>query len=167
MDGGGWPLPCMRVGPQDFAESVGQTRGTKNFRKEQKRLPRIRDFRDRQKRFAEIRVGRKLFDAGVEPAVHFCVGGSQVGLQPERISFRIVHQKARINAEETRQQLARCLRQMGPGAALDLREISLAQSAAQLRASWRCSIRVGSWGGPSRAANLPPRGGNGVCRRES
>ncbi len=100
--------------PQDFAEPLSKPWRAKNFREEQECLPGVWDFRDGQQRFAEFRVGRKLFDACVEPAIHFRVGGSEVRLQPERIAFRIVDEEAGVDAEKTRQEIAGRLRQMGP-----------------------------------------------------
>src|SRR5258708_2605879 len=57
---------------------------------------------------------------------------AQFRLKSWRIAFRVVYQKTWIDPEESRQQFARCVRQMGPGAILDLREIRLAQTAADL-----------------------------------
>src|ERR1700704_381681 len=89
-------------------------------------------LRDGQQRTLKHRNGRELFGAGKKPGIDFCVDGAQFRLQAWRVAFWIVHQKAWINSEESRQQLARCMCQVGPGAILDLREIRLAQTAADL-----------------------------------
>ena len=53
-------------------------------------------------------------------------------LQTGRISFRVVHEETGIDAEEFREKIARRLRQMRPRSALDLRQVRLTQSAADL-----------------------------------
>jgi hypothetical protein len=50
---------------QDFPESFRQTRRAKNLYQEQKRLTRILMLRDGQEGLTEIRIGGKLFRAGV------------------------------------------------------------------------------------------------------
>ena len=87
---------------------------------------------DGQKCTLQHRIRRELFGAGKEPGIDFRVDGPQFRLQPGRIAFRVVHQETWVNAEESRQQLARRMCQVGPGAILDLREIRLAQTAADL-----------------------------------
>src|SRR5258707_12683984 len=76
------------------------------------------------------RIGRELFGAGEKPGIDFRVDSAQFRLQPRRVAFGVVDQKTWIDAEESRQQFARRVRQVWPGAILDLREIRLAQTAA-------------------------------------
>src|SRR5437879_8271244 len=87
-------------------------------------------LRDGQKRALKRRIGRKLFGAGKKPGIDFRVNGTQFRLQARRVAFWVIHEKAWIDAEEPRQQLARGVRQVRPSAVLDLREIRLAQTAA-------------------------------------
>ena len=87
-------------------------------------------FRDGEKRLLQSWISRELLGSGEKPGIDFRVNGPQLRLEPRGVAFRIVHQKSWIHAEESRQQFARCVRQMGPGAILDLREVRLAQAAA-------------------------------------
>src|SRR5260370_14464617 len=89
-------------------------------------------FRDGQQPALKRGIRRELFGAGKKPGIDLRVDRPQFRLKPRRIPFRVVHQKTWIDAEESRQQLARCVCQMRPGATLDLREIRLAQTAADL-----------------------------------
>ncbi len=117
---------------QDFSEALSQVGCPKNFRQEQNRPARVFMFRDCQKCALKDGISSELFGAGKKPGINFRVDGTQFRLQSRRIAFRVVHQKTWIDAEEPRQKLARCVCQMGPGATLDLREIGLAQTAADL-----------------------------------
>src|SRR5580704_4997619 len=110
---------------QNFSETIRQSRRAKNLRKEQKCPARIFILRDDQEATAELRIGGKLFRAGVEPRVDLGVDRAERGLQLRRVALRIVHQKTGINAEETRQQRARAVRQVRARATLDLREVRL------------------------------------------
>src|SRR5258708_26744136 len=74
----------------------------------------------------------ELLSAGKKPGIDFRVNSAQFRLQPWRVTLRGVHQKSGIDAEESRQKLARRVRQVRSGAILDLREIRLAQAAADL-----------------------------------
>ncbi len=114
---------------QDFSQALGQVWRPENLRQEQNRPARVFVLRDSQERALKHWVGRELFCACKKPRIDLCVYGAQLRLQARRVAFRVVHQKAWIDAEESRKQLAGCVRQMGPGATLDLREIRLAQSA--------------------------------------
>jgi hypothetical protein len=104
-------LPRM----QDFPESFRQTRRAKNLYQEQKRLTRILMLRDGQE--------------GIQPGIYLCVDGAKSRLQLGRVAFWIVNQKTGIYAEEPRQERPRAVRQVRPRAALDLREVRLAQPA--------------------------------------
>jgi len=117
---------------QDFSESRGQVWRPENLRQEQNCPARVFVLGDGLERALKHWVGRELFGASKKPRIDLCVYGAQLRLQARRVAFRIVHQKAWIDAEKSRKQLARCVRQMGPGATLDLREIRLAQSAPDL-----------------------------------
>ena len=86
---------------QNFSETLGQVRRSDNFRQEQNRAARIFVLRDGQKRALESRIGRELFGAGKKPGINLCVNGAQFGLKPRRVAFRVIHQKSRVNAEET------------------------------------------------------------------
>ena len=87
---------------------------------------------DGQESALENGVCCELFSAGKKPGIHFRVNGAQFRLQARCVTLRVVHQKTWIDAEESRQQLACRVCQMGPGAIFDLREIRLAQAAADL-----------------------------------
>ena len=87
---------------------------------------------DRLERTLKNRIRGELLGAGKKPRIDFSVDSPQLRLKPRRIPFRIIHQEARIDTEESCQQLARRVRQMGPGAILDLREIRLAEAAPNL-----------------------------------
>src|SRR5260370_10316359 len=117
---------------QNFPEALGQVRCPENFCQKQNGPARVFMFRDGQQSALKRRIGRELFGAGKKPGIDFRVDRTQFRLQPRRIAFRVVHQKTWIDAEESRQQLAGCVCEMGPGATLDLREIRLAQTAADL-----------------------------------
>ncbi len=67
-------------------------------------------LRDGKKRTLKDRIGRELLGAGKKPGIDFRVHGTQFRLQSRRIALRIVHQKTWIDAEESRQQLARGVR---------------------------------------------------------
>src|SRR6266700_944555 len=100
------------------------------------------------------------------PGFYLRVAGPQFRLQPRCIAFRVVHQEAWIDAEESCQQLARGVCQMRPGAILDLREIRLAQTAADL--PFHCGSEfLLSHRTASRGANLRRSGGSEVCRQVS
>src|SRR5438128_2051690 len=100
-------------------------------------------LRDDQKRTLKRWISRKLFGASKKPGVNLRVNGTQFRLQARRVTFRIIHQKAWIDAEESRQQLTCRMGQMGPGAILDLREIRLAQAAANFVLHRRCEFLLG------------------------
>src|SRR5579864_157323 len=128
---------------QNLSETFGQTRSTKNLRQEQKDTSRIFVFRDGQKGAAEFGIGGKLFGAGIEPGIDFGVNGAQCGLQLGRVAFRIVHQETWIDAEESRQQRARAVREVRARAALNLREVGLAQPAAYFLFHGLCQFLLG------------------------
>ena len=67
-------------------------------------------LRDGEKRTLKDRIGRELFGAGKKPGINFRVDRTQFRLKSRRITLRIVHQKTWIHAEESGQQLARCVR---------------------------------------------------------
>src|ERR1700694_2177194 len=117
---------------QYFSEALGQIGRPENFRQEQNRPAGVFMLRDCQKCTLKRRIGRELFGAGIKPGIDFRFDRAQFRLKTRRIAFRVVHQKSWIDAEESRQQFARCVCQMRPGAILDLREIRLAQTAADL-----------------------------------
>src|SRR5258708_5066220 len=117
---------------QNFSEALGQVRCPENFRQKQNRPARVFMLRDGQKCALKHGISRELFGAGKKPGIDFRVDRAQFRLKTWRIAFRVVHQKTWINAEESRQQFARCVCQMGPGAILDLREIRLAQTTPDL-----------------------------------
>src|ERR1700682_4063142 len=117
---------------QDFSEALGQIGRPENFRQEQNRPTRVFVFRDGEKCTLKHRISGELFGAGIKPGIDFRFDRAQFRLKTWRIAFRVVHQKSWIDAEESRQQFARCVCQMWPGATLDLREIALAQTAADL-----------------------------------
>jgi hypothetical protein len=126
------PTALMRSRMHNFSEPLREAGRAKNFREQQKRAARVFVFRDHQKTATKLWIGGKLFGAGVQPGIDLGVDGAQRGLQLRRVTFRIVHQKAGIDAEETRQQSARAVREVWPRAALDLREVGLAEAAAHL-----------------------------------
>src|ERR1700686_3951394 len=117
---------------QYFSEALGQIGRPENLGQEQNRPARVFMLRDGQKCALKNRISRELFGAGIKPGIDFRFDRAQFRLKTWRIAFRVVHQKSWIDAEESRQQFARCVRQMRPGAILDLREIRLAQTAADL-----------------------------------
>src|SRR5258708_10056103 len=116
----------------DFSEALGQIGRPENFRQEQNGPARVFMLGDGQKSALKRRIRRELFGAGKKPGIDFRVDRPQFRLKPRRIAFRVVHQKTWIDTEESRQQLAGCVCQMRPYATLDLREIRLAQTAADL-----------------------------------
>src|SRR5260370_2500105 len=126
------PLPSilMITRVQDFSETFGQIGRPENFRQEQNRPTRILMLRDRLECVLQRRIRCELFGAGKKPGINFRVDGAQFRLQPRRVAFGVVHQKTWIDAEESRQQFAGRVRQVWPRAILDLREIRLAQTAA-------------------------------------
>src|SRR5579863_6732433 len=105
---------------ENFAETIGETRRAKNFREKQKRAAGIFHFCDGQEAAAKLRIGGELFGGGVEPGVDLGVDDAQGRLQLGRVAFRIVHQKAGIDAEETREKRARAMSQVRARAAFDL-----------------------------------------------
>src|SRR6266481_176184 len=117
---------------QDFPEALGQIGRAEDLRQEQNRPARVFMLRDGQKRALKHRISRELFGAGIKPGIDLRLDRAQFRLKSWRIAFRVVYQKTWIDPEESRQQFARCVCQMGPGAVLDLREIRLAQTAADL-----------------------------------
>src|SRR5713226_1958939 len=127
---GVWLLSCFDAGPQNLAEPVRQARRAKNLREQQKRVPRILHLGNRPECFTELRIGRELLDSGVKPGIHLGVRHAQLGLQRRGVPVRVVHEKTGIDAEEAREQFARGVRDVRPGAALDLREVRLAEAAA-------------------------------------
>ncbi len=97
---------------QDFPEALGQIGRPEDLRQEQNRPARVFMLRDDQKCALKHRIGRELFGAGIKPGIDFRVDRAQFRLKTWRIAFRVVHQKSWIDAEESRQQFARCVRQM-------------------------------------------------------
>src|SRR6266576_7358153 len=87
---------------QDLSETLGQVRRPKNLRQEQNRPARVFVLRDSQERTLKNWVGRELFCACKKPRIDLCVYGAQLRLQARRVAFRVVHQKAWIDAEESR-----------------------------------------------------------------
>src|SRR5260370_10271599 len=125
-----WLLAFVDTGPQNLAEPVRQARRAKNLREQQKRVPRILYLGNRPECFTELRIGRELLDSGVKPGIHLGVRHAKLGLQRRGVPVRIVHEKTGIDAEEAREQFARGVRDVRPCAALDLREVCLAEAAA-------------------------------------
>ena len=128
--------------PQDFVQPVRQPRCPKNFAQQQQRPPRIIHLSDSQQCLTERGIGGKLLDAAKQPRIDLRVLGPQIRLQPRRIALRIVHQKARINFEKPRQQLACRVRQVRARATLNLRKVRLAKSAAQLALHGRSQFKL-------------------------
>src|SRR5258705_9413564 len=95
---------------QDFSEALGQIRRPENFRQEQNRPARVFMLRDGQKCMLKHRIGRELFSARKKPGIDFRVDRTQFRLKSRRIALRIVDQETWIDAEESRQQLARGVR---------------------------------------------------------
>ncbi len=120
------PTALLLARMQNFAETIRQTRRAKNLRKEQQRPAGIFVFRNDQETTPEIRIGGKLFRTGKQPGIDLGVHGAKSGLQLRRVALRIVHQKSRIDAEETRQKRARAVREVRPCTALNLRKVCLA-----------------------------------------
>src|SRR5207248_6553809 len=89
----------------------------------------IRRLGNGHERALQLRIGGELPCAGKQPRIHFRVHGPQLRLQTWRVPLGVVHEKPWIDAEEACQQAARLVRQVGPRATLDLREIGLAQAA--------------------------------------
>src|SRR5215467_13013120 len=115
---------------QHFCETIEQARCPQNLCKKQQRRTRIRRFRDGDQRALQLRINSELACAGVKPGIHFRIDGPKLRLQARCVAFGVVDQKAGIHAEEAREQVARLVSQVGPGATLDLRKVSLAQTAA-------------------------------------
>jgi hypothetical protein len=128
---------------QNFPELFRQARRAKNLRKEQKRLTRIFMLRDGQEGTTKIRIGGKLFHTGIQPGIYLCVDGAKSRLQLGRVAFWIVNQKTGIYAEEPRQERPRAVRQVRPRAALDLREVRLAQPAPYFALHGRSQFLLG------------------------
>src|SRR5271154_5270411 len=119
------PTALFLARMQNFPETIRQARRAKNFSEQQKRPARIFVFRDHQKTAAKLRIGGELFRTGVEPGIDLGVDRAESGLQLRRVAFRIVHQKTRIDAEETREQRTSPVREVRARAALNLREVGL------------------------------------------
>jgi hypothetical protein len=115
---------------QNLPETICQTGRAKNLGEEQQRPARIFVLRDGQKPTAKLRISGKLFRAGVQPGINLGVDSPERGLQLGRVAFRIIDQESGIHAEELREKRTRTVREVRTCPALDLREIGLAQAAA-------------------------------------
>src|SRR5437879_5815788 len=88
---------------QNLPETLGKVRRPENLRQEQNRPPRVLVLRDGQERTLKNRIGRELFGAGKKPGIDLRVDSAQLRLQTRRVAFRVVHQKAWVDAKESRQ----------------------------------------------------------------
>src|SRR5882724_269558 len=122
------PLPRLRT--QNLGKPLRQIRAAQNLREQQNGFARIVVLRDFEKRVAHFRIGGKLLGAGVQPGIDLRVDSTKLGLQALGVALRIVDQKSRVDAEEPSQQFASGLRHVRTHAALDLREVGLAEAAA-------------------------------------
>src|SRR5262250_1267544 len=77
-----------------------------------------------------FRISREILGAGKEPGINLGVNGAQIRLQTRRVPFRVIHEKSGIDTEEASQQVARRVRQMRTKSAFNLRQVRLAQAAA-------------------------------------
>jgi len=79
-----------------------------------------------QERALQLRIAPEPLRAGHEPQVELVLKVPDLAQQLRVIALRIVHQVPRMHLEELRQRLPRCVRQVRPRSAFDLREVTLA-----------------------------------------
>ena len=79
-----------------------------------------------EKRLAERRIATEALGAADQPEIELVLRGAQVGDELRVIALRIVDQIAGVDLEELREEQARRVGQVRARAALDLREIRLA-----------------------------------------
>ena len=121
----------------------------------------------RQQRLHQLRVAAEALRARHQPQVQLVFQVAQLALQLRRVALRVVHQVARMHLEEAGQNLPRGVGQVRPRAALNLREIALAQLRAGLGLDGPHQSPAGSSPGPGRAGCPPPRADNGFFRPAS
>src|SRR6185436_73339 len=94
-------------------------------------VARLLVLRDLQQRLAQRPVDRELLRPLDQPEIEAVVELVPRLRRQRRVVFEIVDEVSRVDAEEPRQQQARAARQMRAGAALELREIGLADPAVE------------------------------------
>src|SRR3989442_12701386 len=115
------PSVLMTAGMQNFTQAFGQVRRPENLCQEQNRAARVLVLRDGQEHTLKHWIGRELFGTGKKPRIDLRVDGPEFRLQARRVAFRVIHQEARIDTEESRQYLASWMRQVRPRRILGLR----------------------------------------------
>src|SRR6266852_6834253 len=118
--------------PQSFEQAVGESGCVQDFAEQQEAAPGVLVTRDLDQDFADRRVARETLRALQQPDIKLTFGGAQVGDKFRVITLGVVHQEARVHLEEARQQSARGLCHVWTLAALDLREVGLADGLAGL-----------------------------------
>ena len=89
-------------------------------------------LRQGQQRVFQLRIAAETFRPVHQPQVQLVFQAAQVAVQLGVVALRIVHQVARMHLEKCSQNLPRGIGQMGPRAALNLRQVTLAQLLAGL-----------------------------------
>src|SRR5437879_11118076 len=94
---------------------------------------------------ADLRIACESLRTLQQPDVNLAFYRSQVRSQFRVITLRVIHQEARMNLEELRQQRTRRLRHVRARAALDLRQIRLADALpfAQFLAEGTHQLQLG------------------------
>src|SRR5260370_3943555 len=117
---------------QSFEQAVGESGCVQDFAEQQEGAPGVLVTRDLDKDFADRRVVRETLRAVQQPDIELTFGGAEVGGGLRVIALGVVHQEAWVHLEEARQQSTRGLRHVWTLAALDLREVGLADGLAGL-----------------------------------
>src|SRR5277367_3273471 len=79
-----------------------------------------------EKRLAQVRVAAETLGAGDEPEVELVFGGGKVGEEFGVVAIRVVDEIAGMDLEKPGKEKTSGVGEMRTGAALDLREIGLA-----------------------------------------
>src|SRR4051812_36419813 len=80
----------------------------------------------------QVDIARETLGAADEPEIELVLDAPQIADQLVLESFGVIDQIARVDLEKLREQHARRVGQVRAGAALDLREIALADGLAEL-----------------------------------
>ena len=117
---------------QHFHQALGKARVFQNFAQQNQTQAGIGMARHGEQRLVQFEVAREALRAGDQPEVEFVFERADIGYQFILEALGVVHQIARMDLKEARQQHPRGVRQMWPRAGFDLRKIALGDGFPKL-----------------------------------
>ena len=123
---------AQRIRIQSLEQTLGQAGRIENRAQQQKAAARVLVARALDEHVTDDAIAHKAFRALQQPHVELAFGRAQVAGEFSVVALGIIHGKLRVHLEVLRQQRARRLRHVTARAALNLREVRLADALAQI-----------------------------------